>query len=992
MSNRGSARIEVALLAAVVLGGLALASGGAPAIGAHGGQHGQLASGPIVSTMIGGSTNVDVRNLPRRSNGANRDDAEEHHGPDSKDQGTPEFAAIGSGTASLAAPAPGPLSSFEGLAFGDSCGGSQCGDGHPPDTNGDVGPTYYIQTINTAVGIYDKSSGVRVAAFTFNALMSQGSFGNLCDTSNFGDPVVLYDTFADRWVITDFAFQVLGNGDTASPPGSFQCIAVSQSGDPVSGGWYFYSVNITDGLQDYPKLGIWPDGIYMSANVFDFASPFDFQNVRVWAFEKAAMYAGIPANAVAFDAPSTSGGCTVFGLLPSNARAQTGAPPAGRENLFVSTACLTNRVRVWKLHADWATPGNSTFTGPTNSATSTGWSQGPDTVPVKDGNDLDTLGLRPMAQNQYAKIGGVESIWMSHTIAGSNAGQAAVRWYQVPVTGGTIGAALQASTYNPDSDNRFMPSLAVDRLGDMAIGYSVASSTLYPAIRYAGRLAGDPADSITLTETSLIDGTGTQTGNCGGAPCERWGDYSAMTLDPNGCTFWYTNEYFTSLGLNHHTRIGSFRYPGCTDSPPQDTTAPAVTNPGLSPNPAIPGATVTVTSKATDAANVASAQKQLDGGSWTSMAATDGGFGETSEDVTSTVTAPATAGSHHVCVRATDNTGNTSNGLACSTLTVTTFSLAPAVAGASVAQGKPASWTINIARSSFPASVDMSVSGLPAGTTASFTPDPSGGAASVLTVTTSNCGTATPRGTYTLTVAGHASGLTRTTTVSLTVTNSAPKMTAPASTLYGNTILGRSTVRVKTAYSACDADGIKSYTLQRQVNGGSWTTVSLATATTTPVYQSLKKGTTYRFRIRATDKLSSVATYVYGPGFKPIVSDNSSTLIKYAGSWPTGSFSSYFGRKDRYSTATGASATYSFTGTSAAWVAYKGSGRGAASVYVDGVFKATIDLHSTTSVARAQVYAFNWATSGPHTIKVVVVGTAGHSRIDVDAFVRLVLA
>jgi hypothetical protein len=1020
MSNRGAARIEVALLAAALLGGIVIVSGGGPA--ARGAGGGPLGSGPSVTTMDGTSSNVDVRNLPQLPATSNRDSVNEHHGPKAPLQGATAFAEVGSGTSTgPSIPAPATLTSFEGLAFNEQCNGAQCGDGHPPDTNGDVGPTYYIQTINTAIGIYNKSTGSRVAAFTFNAFMSQGSFGNLCDTDNFGDPVVLYDTFADRWVITDFAFQVDGSGNIANPPGAYQCIAVSQSGDPVSGGWHYYSLHLLDGLHDYPKLGIWPDGIYMSANMFDFSATGSFQNVRVWALEKSKMYAGLPAQALAFDAPDRTGPCSVFTLLPSNARVQTGTPPAGRENVFASTWCYTGLVRVWKFHVDWTTPGNSTFTGPTDAATSGNWASGPGTVPARDGNNLDTLGMRLMAQNQYSNIGGVESIWTTHTVAGSSAAQAAVRWYQVPVTGGTIGAALQSATYNPDTHNRFMPSIAVDRLGDMAIGYSVSSSTLYPAIRYAGRLAGDPAGTITQTETTLINGAGAQVGNCGGGPCERWGDYSAMTLDPNGCTFWYTNEYYADLSLNHHTRIGSFRFPGCTDggpatpppptptpvpptptpvpptptpvppTPAPDTTPPSVTNPGLSPNPVIPGATVTVTSTATDGVAVASAQKRVDGGSWTSMSAVDGGFGETSEALTSTITAPATAGAHQVCVRATDSKGNTSNGLACSTLTVMSYSLAPAVASASVQQGKPASWTINISRTSFAAAVDLSVSGLPAGATGSFSPDPAGGTSSKLTVTTSNCGTFTPRGTFTLTVRGVASGLTRTTTVSLTVTNSAPTMAAPVNSLYANTTLGTSTVRVKTAWSACDADGIASYRLQRQVNGGSWTTVTLASATSTSINQSLTRNAKYRFRAYATDKTGAVAAYVYGPSFSPWVSNDSSTLITYTGSWPTGTYSTYYGATDRYSKSTGAYATYTFFGKSVAWISYKSTLRGSAYVYVDGVLKATVNLYATTSTARAQVYAFNWATTGTHTLRVVVVGTAGHPRIDVDAFVRLVL-
>ena len=204
------------------------------------------------------------------------------------------------------AAAPAPTANFDGLDF------ATWGAGHPPDPVGDVGPTYFIQAMNTAIGIYSKS-GSQVAAFTFDSFMSQGSFGNLCDTNNFGDPVVLYDTFEDRWIITDFAFEIDGSGNIVNPPGAFQCFAVSKSGDPVSGGWNFYSIHIANGLGDYPKFGIWPDGLYMSANVFGFPSGAPFQNPRVFALNKAQMYAGSPTvQVVTFDAPAAD-----FALLPS---------------------------------------------------------------------------------------------------------------------------------------------------------------------------------------------------------------------------------------------------------------------------------------------------------------------------------------------------------------------------------------------------------------------------------------------------------------------------------------------------------------------------------------------------------------------------------------------------------------------------------------------------------------------------------------------------
>ncbi|MGA2001516.1 MAG: discoidin domain-containing protein [Terriglobales bacterium] len=479
--------------------------------------------------------------------------------------GTAAVAQGGMATSAAApnfnAPAPSPSSSFEGLDF------ANWGAGHPPDTNGDVGPQHYLQTINTSVGVYGKN-GVRLAAFTFNTLMSQGSFGNLCDTNNFGDPVVLYDTFEDRWIITDFAFKLDGSGNIIAP--AYQCLAVSKSGDPVAGGWNFYSISSTSGFGDYPKFGIWPDGLYMSANMFGFGAGGSFQNVRVWAFNKAQMYAGEPAvQVLSFDAPSAE-----FTLLPSNARLQTGTPPAGSPNYFAVVWQFLNAVSVYKFHVNWTSTSTSTFSGPFTSLTPTWWAQylnsSATTVP-SPANRLDSLYPRLMVQNQYTNLGGAESLWTSHTVGAGNptsnvtSAQAAVRYYQVKVTGGNVEAsATQSFTYSPDSTVfRFMPSVAVDRAGDMAIGYSASDAALNPAIRYAARLAGDPLNAITQTEQSLLEGTGSQSGSCG-STCVRWGDYSAMTLDVDGCTFWYTNLYYQTTGLSFNTRIGTFSLPGCT--------------------------------------------------------------------------------------------------------------------------------------------------------------------------------------------------------------------------------------------------------------------------------------------------------------------------------------------------------------------------------------------------------------------------------------------
>jgi hypothetical protein len=465
-------------------------------------------------------------------------------------------------------PAPAPDLTFPGLDF------ATWGAGHPPDTNGDVGPTYYIETVNTSLGIFDKSSGNRVAAFTFNAFMSQGQFGNLCDTDNFGDPVVLYDSFEDRWFVTDFAFKLDGFGNV-NPQHVYQCFAVSKTGDPVTGGWNFYSIESVGALDDYPKFGVWPDGIYMSANLFGYLAGSSYQGTRVWAIDKAEMYAGASSVQVAsFDGPPSD-----FTLLPGNSRLQTGTPPTGGPEFFVSTEQFLNALSIYKLQVDWDKISTSTFTGPETQLAPTCWPNATPANASTTANTADVLAIRAMAQAQYSNIGGAESLWIAHTVQrgesatnsncnASTGGNATVRWYQANVTGGAVAAStVQGRSYDPEGANtffRFMPSLAVDRVGDMAVGYTKSNATTNPQLKYAGRLAGDPVNTFSQSEQTLIDGTGSQSGNCGASACTRWGDYSGMALDPDGCEFWATGEYYITSGLNDQTRIGSFKFPGCT--------------------------------------------------------------------------------------------------------------------------------------------------------------------------------------------------------------------------------------------------------------------------------------------------------------------------------------------------------------------------------------------------------------------------------------------
>ena len=444
---------------------------------------------------------------------------------------------------------PGASANFLGLDQ------SSWGAGWPPDTNGDVGPNHYIQTVNTSIGIYSKT-GTRLAAYTFDTFFS--GTGTACDDNNNGDPVVLYDAVSGRWIITDFAWS-----DTANGP-YYECIAVSKTEDPVSGGWWMYGFRADDAthkyLNDYPKLGVWSDGIYMSVNMFDCAdsscSSASYKGTRVWALNREAMINGSALTNVYFDTSAS-----YFSIFPSNFRGAL--PPAGTPNFFLSLGQTTTTLQMWKFHVDWATPSNSTFTGPSNITVSS-YTEPSASVPQSGTSiKLDTLGDRLMVQIQYRYLNGVESLWATHTV--SSGGVTGVRWYEIRNPNGTP-SVYQQSTYQPDSTYRWMPSVAVDGAGNMALGYSASSSSIYPQIRYAGRLATDTLNSLAQGEATLVTGGGYQ------SSYTRWGDYSAMSIDPSDdCTFWYTTEYYTSSGTNWQTRIGSFKFPSCGTTPPTAT-------------------------------------------------------------------------------------------------------------------------------------------------------------------------------------------------------------------------------------------------------------------------------------------------------------------------------------------------------------------------------------------------------------------------------------
>lgn len=430
--------------------------------------------------------------------------------------------------------APAPLATGDGLDF------TSFGTGWPPDTTGDVGPNHYIQGVNGSVGIYTKSPLTRVVGLSLNAFFTAAGATGACATGNQGDPTVVYDQISGRWIISDFAWPA---AISAGP--WYQCIAVSKTADPVAGGWWVYSVVAsTTALNDYPKMSVWGDGIYVTANMFTNAST--FAGSRVWAFNRDDLISGATLRYVSFQTSSA-----YASLLAANARASS--VPAGTPQYLLSLGTSTT-LRLWRMSVNWTTPSASTLTGPTN-ITVASYTRAPSaTQPT--GDKLDSLSDRLMNRVQYTATG-TPSLWATHSVSSSSKG--AIRWYQINVSAATP-TLKQSGTFAPDtSNNRWMGSIAVDKVGNAAVGYTKSGTATYPGLAYAGRTAAAAAGTFDQTERTLVAGTGAQKGGY-----NRWGDYSDLALDPaDGCTFWYTGEYYATTGNAWRTRIGSFKLPGC---------------------------------------------------------------------------------------------------------------------------------------------------------------------------------------------------------------------------------------------------------------------------------------------------------------------------------------------------------------------------------------------------------------------------------------------
>jgi len=469
-----------------------------------------------------------------------------------------------------------PISNFDGicLPFGPPCDQASSCSCLPPDTNGEVGATQYVQSVNSDFAVYSKAGSVLRGATPINQLWA--ATDSECANHNDGDPVVAYDQLAKRWLISEF----IALPDAGEQYG--ECIAISKTGD-ATGAYYLYTFLFgSDTFYDYPKIGVWPDGYYMTANEFP-AVGATSSGAGAFVFERNQMLNGLPARYVYFDeAPHNPPGAQYIGQLPGDLDGST-PPPAGQPNLFAEVddpstipTDASFYMRFWKFHVDWTNPANSTFgnNGDPNYKLPVAafvrpqcvYGYGPNCVPQKGGpQGLDVLGDRLMFRMPIRNFGKYESVAINHTVVAN--GTDGIRWYEVRIPKGGDPSVYQQGTYAPTDAAtnplyRWMGSVAMDKSGDLALGYSASGPNDYPSVRYTGRAASDPPGQLAQAEKVAFTGTGPQTEVEG-----RWGDYSDLTVDPaDDCSFFYTTEYLaedTVVIGTWRTRVVSFRFPGC---------------------------------------------------------------------------------------------------------------------------------------------------------------------------------------------------------------------------------------------------------------------------------------------------------------------------------------------------------------------------------------------------------------------------------------------
>ena len=489
----------------------------------------------------------------------------------------------------LDAPSPNTRRAGPGTVFA-SFSGTPVANTAPPDPTGEIGPNHYVQMVNSRLAVYDRAGTILLAPVNNNQIW-QGA-GGLCEVNNDGDPIVLYDESADRWLISQF---VSANGPDAI------CVAISATPDPT-GSWHRYEFGWPEGFPDYPKFGIWPTGYALTTSTFPDLGGSLSQAVML---ERDQMLIGAAAQSIRFDITGE-----YYSMLPADFNGP--APPPGTPALFaglrLSSATPADRevIRLYALTPDWTTPSNSTFSNIGNLPVApfdvySLFSRSTAIPQLGTADRVAALGHRPMMQLQYRNFGGVGRLLFNHTIAVSGVTtRTGVRWYELRDGGSGTWSVYQEGTYAPSDDHfRWNGSMAMNDAGAIGLAYSVSSSTMFPSIRFTGQtLAASGSGVMDVAETEIIAGTGSQT-----STANRWGDYSHLSVDPtDGTTFWYTNLYYETVSSwNWKTNISRFGFNAVPPNPPEFVFLPNAISATLAPD-GTTAALLTVSNTADEAA------------------------------------------------------------------------------------------------------------------------------------------------------------------------------------------------------------------------------------------------------------------------------------------------------------------------------------------------------------------------------------------------------
>jgi hypothetical protein len=548
---------------------------------------------PVFTSAVAFDVSPAMRDVApgvaRRAGGGPDQEIRPDRGPVAEDKGHDADGALqATGAARIAAASIGaPLANFEGISNTDNFNlfGFRV---NPPDPMGDVGPNHYVEMINLAWAVYDKTGSLLLGPLPIGSVWEGFAVEDCTDPS--GDPVVLYDQTTDRWLLSQFTTRF-----TAVPEDDvfYNCVAISQTGDPT-GAYYRYAFTSGNYFPDYPKYGVWTDSYILTSR--DFGPTVEY-GISVYALEKNKMIAGNPkARAVQFFLDSAVVPLNLIGdgLLPPDIdgnrrpQARVPAPIIGTQDDGAGYGATFDALNVWELKVQWKAQPEASLALTAQLPVASFDSIFPcaptsrDCLPqpgiTNPAQYLDILSYRqrPTWRLAYRNFGKYEALITNQSVE-ALPGVAGVRWYEIRRTDGVY-SVYQQGTYAPgDGVHRWMGSAAMDWQGNIALGYSVVNGTdVYPGIRYTGRLAGDRLGEMTLGEGVVINGSGVQT-----TTNSRWGDYTSMNVDPvDDCTFWYVNEYYEVSGLPlplpppplpppgttapWQTRIASFTLPGCT--------------------------------------------------------------------------------------------------------------------------------------------------------------------------------------------------------------------------------------------------------------------------------------------------------------------------------------------------------------------------------------------------------------------------------------------